>query len=213
MKKVLFALLLLLPFSLSAQTILKGDMNNDEQVTIADVTSLVNVILGKSPLETINVGGSPYMVDNTSVVGTWYAPDGTHFTLNEDGTTDYGTDFTYKFRPYQGTLMMFNTSGKPVKTFVLNEVESSYLLAIDYVTGTYTYYTNSGSLASDISLSQTSLSMNSGTTAQLSVSITPTDAFASITWTSSDESVATVDANGVVTALAGGSCTITATTS
>ena len=196
---------------LSAQEIWKGDMNADNEVNIADVTSLVDVVLGKAPKETINVGGSPYKVDNTSVVGTWYAPDGTSFTLNEDGTTDYGTGFTYKFRPYQGTLMMFNASGAPVKTFVLNEVESAYLLAIDYATGVYTYYTNSGSLASGITLSQTTLSMNSGTTAQLTASITPETAFASITWTSSNESVATVDGNGVVTAVAGGTCTITAT--
>ena len=55
--------------------------------------------------------------------------------------------------------------------------------------------------------------MNSGTTAQLSATITPAEAFATITWTSSDESVATVDANGLVTAVAGGTCTITAKTS
>lgn len=213
--KTLFISLLTLfvSMTMNAQTILKGDMNDDEKVTIADVTSLVNVILGKAPQETINVGGSPYMVDNTSVVGTWYAPDGTSFTLNEDGTTDFGTGFTYKFRPYQGTLMIFNTSGAPVKTFVLNEVESSYLLAVNYATGTYTYYTNSGSLATGITLDQTSLEMNSGTTAQLTATLTPEDSFGNVTWSSMDESVATVDANGVVTAVAGGTCTITATTS
>ena len=66
--------------NVSAQSIIKGDMNDDNDVTITDVTSLVNVVLGKSPKETINVGGSPYMVDNTSVVGTGSAPDGTNFT-------------------------------------------------------------------------------------------------------------------------------------
>ena len=197
--------------TVSAQSIIKGDMNDDNDVTIADVTSLVNVVLGKSPMETINVGGSPYMVDNTSVVGTWYAPDGTNFTLNEDGSTNYTGAATYKFRPYQGTLMMFNASGNPIKTLVLNEVESSYLLAIDYATGAYTYYTNSGSLATDITISPATLTMNSGTTQQLSATLSPEGAIGSITWTSSDESVATVDGNGLVTAVAGGSCTITAT--
>ena len=198
--------------TMSAQSIIKGDMNNDNDVTIADVTSLVNVVLGKSPIETINVGGSPYMVDNSSVVGTWYAPDGTNFTLNEDGSTNFTGAATYKFRPYQGTLMMFNASGNPIKTLVLNEVETSYLLAIDYATGAYTYYTNSGSLATGITLSQTSLSMNSGTTAQLSATLTPEEAIGSITWTSSDESIAIVDANGLVTAVDRGACTIIATT-
>ena len=128
-------LLLLAATTLSAQTILKGDMNNDNEVTIADVTSVVNVVLGKAPKETINAGGSPYLVDNSLVVGTWYAPDGTSFTLNEDGTTNFPNAATFKFRPYQGTLMLFNASGRPLKTLVLNEVETSYLLAIDYATG------------------------------------------------------------------------------
>ena len=210
-KNLLIMLLLFAATTVSAQSIIKGDMNDDNDVTIADVTSLVNVVLGKSSMETINVGGSPYMVDNTSVVGTWYAPDGTNFTLNEDGSTNFTGAATYKFRPYQGTLMMFNASGNPIKTLVLNEVETSYLLAIDYATGVYTYYTNSGSLATGITLSQTSLSMNSGTTAQLSATLSPEGAIGSITWTSSDESVATVDANGLVNAVADGFCTITAT--
>lgn len=212
-KQLLLILLLFLTATANAQTIVKGDMNDDNEVTIADVTSVVNVVLGKAPLETISAGCScePYKVDNTSVVGTWYAPDGTNFTLNEDGTTNFPDATTFKFRPYQGTLMLFNASGKPFKTLVLNEVESSYLLAINYATGAYTYYTNSGSLASGISLSQTSLSINSGTTAQLSAMLSPEGSLGTITWTSSDESVATVDANGLVTAVAGGSCTIMAT--
>jgi uncharacterized protein YjdB len=212
MKHLFSFLLLFCMTAVNAQTILKGDMNDDKDVNIADVTSLVDVVLGKAPKETIGIG-SPYMVDNSYVVGTWYAPDGTSFTLNEDGTTNFGTGFTYKFRPYQGTLMMFNASGSPVKTFVLNEVESAYLLAIDYATGAYTYYTNSGSLATNITITPSTLEMNSGTTTQLTATLSPEGAFGSVTWTSSDENVATVDANGVVTGVAGGTCNITATAS
>ena len=49
--------------AVNAQTILKGDMNDDKDVNIADVTSLVDVVLGKAPKEEINVGGDPYKVD------------------------------------------------------------------------------------------------------------------------------------------------------
>ena len=38
-------LLLLAATTLSAQTILKGDMNNDNEVTIADVTLLIDLML------------------------------------------------------------------------------------------------------------------------------------------------------------------------
>lgn len=141
MRKMLLSLLLFVATTANAQTIVKGDMNSDEQVTISDVTSLVNVILGKTPVETIDIGGKPFGVDNSMVVGKWYTPEGTSFTLNEDGTTDFGVGFTYKFRPYQGTLMMFNAQGLPVRTIVLNEVEEDYLLAVDYSTQTFVKYT------------------------------------------------------------------------
>ena len=48
MRKMLLSLLLFVVTTANAQTIVKGDMNSDEQVTISDVTSLVNVILGKN---------------------------------------------------------------------------------------------------------------------------------------------------------------------
>ena len=217
MKKIFLQSILLFfaATTLSAQTILKGDMNDDNEVTIADVTSVVNVVLGKAPLETISAGCScePYKVDNTSVVGTWYAADGTSFSFNEDGTTTFPGGATYEFMPMQGRLLVYDAMKHPIKVLPLIKVESEYLLSVDYATSVFTYYTNSGSLATGITISQTSLSMNSGTTAQLSATLSPEGAFGSVTWTSSNESVATVDANGVVTAVAGGNCTITATAS
>ena len=71
---------------MNAQTIVKGDMNDDKELTITDAVSVVDVVLGKSPKREISLVGDPYLVDNTLVIGTWYAPDGTLFTLNEDGT-------------------------------------------------------------------------------------------------------------------------------
>ena len=143
MKKTLFTFLLLFAATaMNAQGIVKGDMDGDGEVTITDVTSAVDVILGKAPKQTISQGGDPYAVDNSFVVGTWRTSDGgTSFTLYEDGSTNFTGASTYKFRPYQGTLMFFNDEGKPFKTIVLNEVEKGrYLLAVDYRTDTYTYY-------------------------------------------------------------------------
>lgn len=47
--------------------------------------------------------------------------------------------------------------------------------------------------------------------AQVTASVSPSDADQSVSWSSSDEAVATVDANGLVTPLLAGSVTITAT--
>ena len=212
MKKTLFSLLLLIAATaVSAQEILKGDMNDDEHVTIADVTSLVNVVLGKAPQERIKVAGNPYEVDNSSVVGLWYAPDGTSFEFKEDGTTTFPGGATYEFMPMQGRLLVFDAMKRPVKVLPLLKVKSQYLLAVDYATSVFTYYTNSSSLATGITISPSTLEMNSGTTTQLTATLTPEGAVGSVTWTTSNKSVATVDGNGVVTAVAGGTCTITAT--
>ena len=66
---------------------------------------------------------------------------------------------------------------------------------------------------SSITLSQTSLTMTtSGQTASLTATVTPGNAAnKNITWSSSDSSIATVNANGTVTAVANGTADITAT--
>ena len=136
-------LLLLAATTLSAQTILKGDMNNDNEVTIADVTSVVNVVLGKAPLETISAGCScePYQVDNSSVVGSWSTPDGTSFQFNEDGTTTFPGGATYEFMPMQGRLLVYDAENQPVKAIPILKVESEKILTVDYATNTFTYFT------------------------------------------------------------------------
>ena len=64
----------------NAQTqIIMGDMNRDKEITIADVTSLVNVLLGKSPMQYITRAdfGKPV---------TGITLDQTSLTLGEGGT-------------------------------------------------------------------------------------------------------------------------------
>ncbi len=64
-----------------------------------------------------------------------------------------------------------------------------------------------------VSLNKTSTTIAVGNTEVLSATITPADATnQNVTWSSSDEIVATVDENGVVTAVADGTATITVTT-
>ena len=63
-----------------------------------------------------------------------------------------------------------------------------------------------------ITLEPTSATLNVGETVTITATITPSDALnTDVTWTSSNPSIATVDANGVVTAIASGTVTITAT--
>ena len=65
-------------------------------------------------------------------------------------------------------------------------------------------------LVTSITLSQTSLSLVTGGSQTLTATVQPSNASnMNVTWTSSDPSIATVNANGTVTAIAGGTCTIT----
>ena len=64
---------------------------------------------------------------------------------------------------------------------------------------------------SGITLDKTELELNGGETAQLTATVTPEDATdKTVTWSSSNEAVATVSADGLVKAVAGGEATITA---
>lgn len=62
-----------------------------------------------------------------------------------------------------------------------------------------------------LTIEKTSLSLNSGDSYSPKATVVPSDAtYKSVTWTSSNEQIATVDANGTVTALHTGTTTITA---
>ena len=67
--------------------------------------------------------------------------------------------------------------------------------------------------ATSVELNQTSAGLNEGETLQLTATVMPEDATdKSVIWATSDATVATVDQNGLVTAVAPGSATITAST-
>ncbi len=209
MKSIILSLLLFFTATtMNGQTLLKGDMNKDGKITLADLTSLINVASGNAPVEAINV----FDVDNTSIVGTWYAPDGTALIFREDGTTNDPDEATYEFMPILGHLLVYDAVGGVVKTMTFKKVTPEYLLEESPVNGTFTYYTNSAYVVADITLNRSSLSLNSGVTFPLQAFATPLTALnSSVMWTSSNEDVATVNANGMVTAVSGGTCTITCT--
>lgn len=66
--------------------------------------------------------------------------------------------------------------------------------------------------ATAITVTPTTLSLTEGKTEKLSATVTPAEANQKVTWTSSNKTVATVDATGKVTANAAGDAEITATT-
>ncbi|SDL73387.1 Uncharacterized conserved protein YjdB, contains Ig-like domain [Sarcina sp. DSM 11001] len=65
-------------------------------------------------------------------------------------------------------------------------------------------------LSTAVTLDKTSVSLLAGKTAALAATVNPEQAGQAVTWTSSDENVVTVDENGVLTAVAAGTATVTA---
>lgn len=67
--------------SIFAQSTIKGDMNGDGKLTVADVTELVATINGKKGIEYLSLS-DPYATDNTMLVGTWYLTKTSSITFN-----------------------------------------------------------------------------------------------------------------------------------
>jgi len=68
------------------------------------------------------------------------------------------------------------------------------------------------SIVTGITLNQTAADISVGDTLELTVTILPEDADTAVTWASSDDSIAAVDENGVVTGVSVGTAAITAAT-
>ena len=120
-----------------------------------------------------------------------------------------------------------------VRTLLNKTTVYSYLFEIDVEAGTFKKgndlkteiaaliipekteggsWTNPTSTVSGVKISPESASVLKGSTLELTASVLPWTAIdRTVTWTSSDESVATVDENGVVTTIAAGTTIITAT--
>ena len=64
--------------------------------------------------------------------------------------------------------------------------------------------------ATDLTLSKTALELTAGKTETITATLEPTDATDSVTWSSGDKAIVTVDKNGKITAVAEGTVTITA---
>ena len=109
----------------------------------------------------------------------------------------------------QGGVQVYGT----VSQIDLSEQEDD---AIVYATGTVTTLLGEDDEeyipATSVSLNKSSINLNTGATETLTATVSPVGAYPNVVWSSSDETVATVSSTGVVTAVAAGSATITATT-
>ncbi|MCD7723222.1 MAG: Ig-like domain-containing protein, partial [Clostridiales bacterium] len=135
---------------------------------------------------------------------------------------------------YTGYLQKFNVNPDSGSKMYAHEYMANVQAAADEALDTYEAYSSAGLLSSAktfiipvfenmpgdvtvestaVELSSSSIKISAGKTKTLSATLTPSNSTDSLTWTSSDTSVAKVNSNGKITAVAPGTATIKVKTS
>ncbi len=166
-------------------------------------SSITNCLWPDSPPDDVVIDGEDYEGYN----GTYLAV--VKLVNNGDGTASAAPDFDQ------------SKCGHAVSDFnapeILAELQENASAGVEWVKGAeHPVFSwdevNAYVEVSDVTLDMSEVDLTTGETLKIKVEVTPGDATnPSVTWMSSDPSVATVDANGVVTALKPGIVTITAT--
>ena len=122
------------------------------------------------------------------------------YTNNLDDATD--TLYT------NGTLPLSIKEG-----YATNWLTSPDGETVSEVSSDSTLYVFFATPAASVSLNEKNITLEAGSTYQLTATVLPENATnKNVTWTSSDSNVAIVDTNGLITAIAAGTATITVTT-
>lgn len=158
----------------------------------------------------LNIGGSADAISGNQLVGVYFDNDSKkHYNrvaydsstmrmlgTTSDGSLGYITPTDLDYIPANYSYLSVADGTESELTIVTEDEYNEYL----------------ASLPTGISLSKTTVSLIEGETETITATVTPSSATQTVTWTSSNESVATVDDNGTITAVEAGSATITATT-
>lgn len=141
---------------------------------------------------------------------------GTFTVPNETNQTeDNGTDANGQTVTYTGvsTIHKFALTGKSSKAITINTHENP-VTAADFFATVQTPDTVqpvNPPVVTGIGVAPSTASIEVAETVELTATLYPAGATGTITWASSDDTYATVDASGKVTGVAAGSATITAT--
>ena len=168
----------------------------DEGFNLGDSVKYTPTITTTSPLSNGTVGTyyeQTLAADGTTPV-TWSVSNGNLPTgLNLNGNTISGTPTAAGTSTF--TVTADNGYGSDSRVFTLTVDEAG------------TVHVES------VSLNVTTLTLTENRTAQLTATVRPDNAInKNVTWTSSDETVATVDSTGTITAVSEGTANITVTT-
>ena len=113
---------------------------------------------------------------------------------------------------YDGTYLLYKGGDYTYEVYYQNGgfTQTSYNTG-DPSHPVYIYERVSSAAVTSVSVSPTTLELRKGRTGNVTATVTPSNASKRVTWSSSNTSVATVDSDGKVTAVAAGTARITAT--
>ena len=213
MKKTILSLVVLFCTitSVNAQQLLKGDMNDDGDLTIGDVTALVEIVMGRKEPIPIDFSIAMTTVDNERLYGTWVTQDNEKIVVFDETSALYNDiKFSYDYFPNMGKLILSDkVSGLTKVILFVEKTSDSQIHIFDNELGdNIEYLMSNAKKVKNITLSSSSLELSVDETEILSATITPSNARQIVKWRSSNEEVATV-AGGVVSAVGEGTATIT----
>lgn len=212
-------------------TDLQGQPLPDGTSTLIRVTGIPEYYV-KNPDKTPGAGVTleiPLAIDNT-------APEATKIAAVLDGNEIASLDLTVTDNRYVAAVYLLTSAGEVLSVSAVNQTERGqsstlnmdvsgidkdiiYVAVVDYAGNETDYrvkisFVPDTEYADSVELSETSIRLLEGYTHTLSAKVYPEDLLTveGVTWSSDDESVATVDDKGIVTGVCLGTTTITATT-
>ena len=180
-------------------------------VKFAGILSTLNLKMDAEPSVDYNVAGKLIVTPNTITIKKGeeaevilYGAEGNLTTIDDDPGIAKSLSIIYDHR-----------TGRHITLHILGvSVGSTYITVLHRSNGNRCIVkvnvVDADNPVTSITLSQTMLNLTEGNTQSLIATVLPENADnKTVTWQSSDESVATVSADGLVTAKAAGSCVIT----
>lgn len=139
MKRILLSLLCITVLFCNANAqVLKGDMNGDGDLTVADITSLVNHILtNKREYDSSDVTDA-----KNEIQGTWYNTKLDYIKLQSSSINYDGTNYSkYAYYPALGVIHIYGANGGVKNTLLVKEKNNESMTLILPDGKTKTYYT------------------------------------------------------------------------
>lgn len=216
MKKPILSLMVLFctVTSVNAQQVLNGDFDKSGTLTVGDVTTLVEMVMGKREPMYIDTSTGMFEPDNTKLYGTWETADHESIVIfDETGAVYNNKKYSYQYYPNLTKLIFSDTEDGPAKVmlFVEKTSYSQIIRIFDNKVGDFVEYILSPEVVKveSITLVPTSLELNVDNTETIVATVLPENAHQKVNWSSSDETIATVDGEGKVAAIAEGTAIIT----